>query len=76
MRVPVDTFISRFLSHVRPPGFKRIRHYGLLANCHKRGQLARCRNALALPQPETAVIEAVDAFMRRVTAVDIVRCTC
>lgn len=75
-RLPVDTFISRFLSHVLPPGFKRIRHYGLLASCHKREQLVRCRIALAAPEPEPAVIEAVDAFMRRVAAIDLARCSC
>ena len=75
-RLPVDTFISRFLSHVLPSGFKRIRHYGLLANCHKREQLALCRSALDMPTPDAAVIESVDAFMRRVAEIDVTRCTC
>ena len=75
-RLPVDTFISRFLSHVLPSGFKRIRHYGLLANCHKREQLALCRSALDMPTPDPAVIESVDAFMRRVAGIDVTRCTC
>lgn len=74
--LPVDTFISRFMSHVLPSGFKRIRHYGVLANCHKREQLARCRTALGMPAPEPKVIEAVDAFMRRVASIDIAHCTC
>lgn len=75
-RLPVDTFISRFLLHVLPSGFKRIRHYGLLASCHKREQLARCRSALDLPVPEPAVIEAVNAFMRRVAGINIAHCSC
>jgi hypothetical protein len=33
-------FVRRFLLHVLPPGFKRIRHYGLLASNHKAGRLA------------------------------------
>ena len=74
--MPVDTFISRFLSHVLPPGFKRIRHDGLLANCHEREQLALCRSALDMPTPDPAVIESSDAFMRRVADIDVARCTC
>ena len=72
--LPVETFITRFLQHVLPPGFKRIRHYGLLASCHKREKLAACRLALQAPEPDKAVIETVDAFMRRVTQIDITRC--
>lgn len=74
--VPIDTFISRFMSHVLPSGFKRIRHYGVLANCHKSEQLARCREALDVPAPQPDVIETVDAFMRRVANNDITRCSC
>lgn len=74
--LPVDTFIGRFMSHVLPSGFKRIRHYGVLANCHKREQLARCRTTLGMPAPEPKMIEAVDAFMRRVASIDIAHCTC
>lgn len=75
-RIPIVTFISRFMSHVLPTGFKRIRHYGILASCHKRAKLARCRTALDLPQPDPAVIESVAAFMRRVADVEIAQCTC
>lgn len=40
-------FIRRFLLHALPPGFQRIRHYGLLANAHRRDKLALCRRLLA-----------------------------
>lgn len=43
-----EEFIGRFLSHVLPSGFLRIRHYGFLANCIKREALARCRNLLGV----------------------------
>jgi hypothetical protein len=67
-------FTRRFLQHVLPTGFKRIRHYGLLANCHKREKLAQCRLALQMPQPQTAIIESVQAFMLRVSQIDVLLC--
>src|ERR1700687_2658337 len=39
----------RFLLHVVPKGFHRIRHYGLLANGHRADKLALCRSLLAVP---------------------------
>ena len=73
-QLPADTFIQRFLQHVLPPSFKRIRHYGILASCHKREKLAQCRLALHLPEPQAAIIESVQAFMLRVQQVDLTRC--
>ncbi len=35
MRLPAEEFIRRFLLHVLPKGFMRIRHYGLLTNRHR-----------------------------------------
>ena len=49
--LPTAEFIRRFLHHVLPPGFKRIRHYGLLAANHKRAHLAAARAALKMPEP-------------------------
>ena len=46
-------FIRRFLLHVLPSGFVRIRHYGLLANPHRQAQLAHCR-ALLGEAPESS----------------------
>ena len=42
------TFVARFLQHVLPPGFKRIRHYGLLSAATKSERLAQARLALAI----------------------------
>ena len=42
-------FLRRFLLHVLPKGFVRIRYYGFLANRHRREQLARARELLAVP---------------------------
>ena len=44
-------FIRRFLIHVLPPGFHRIRHYGLLANGNRVANLALARRLLAAPVP-------------------------
>ncbi len=44
MTLPAEDFIHRFLLHVLPKGFQRIRHYGLLANRHKAACLARARH--------------------------------
>jgi hypothetical protein len=38
--------------HVLPEGFQRIRYYGFLANRYREQKLARCRQLLAMPQPE------------------------
>ena len=45
-------FIRRFLLHVLPKGFHRIRHYGLLASAGRKDNIARARQLLAVPQPE------------------------
>lgn len=42
-------FLRRFLLHVIPSGFMRIRHYGILANCKRHQKLARCRELLHAP---------------------------
>jgi len=52
MRLEAQEFIRRFLLHVLPKGFMRIRHYGLLANRGKRDLLAAARRALAAPVPQ------------------------
>ena len=49
MRLPAGEFMRRFLLHVLPDGFHRIRHYGLLANGHRAAKLARCRELLDVP---------------------------
>jgi hypothetical protein len=53
MRLPVSEFIRRFLLHVLPNGFHRIRHYGLFANGHRADKLAQCRRLLQVPSTPT-----------------------
>src|SRR5262249_53303838 len=47
-----EEFIRRFLLHVLPEGFQRIRYYGFLANRYRKQKLARCRELLNIPPPE------------------------
>ena len=66
IRLPGSEFIDRFLLHVLPRGFKRIRHYGLLSPARKTQGLAAARAALKMPPPDPVVIESVADFLRRV----------
>jgi hypothetical protein len=74
MSLPATQFLKRFLLHVLPSGFTRIRHYGLLANRHKRERLAQVRTALNLSSPPPAPVESVETFCQRVLGIDIHRC--
>jgi hypothetical protein len=49
MRLAAGEFIRRFLLHVLPDGFHRIRHYGLFANGHRADKIALCRRLLDAP---------------------------
>jgi hypothetical protein len=51
MTLGTHEFIRRFLMHVLPKGFHRIRHYGLLANGNRAANVARARALLAMPAP-------------------------
>ena len=74
LRLPGTAFIERFLLHVLPAGFKRIRHYGLLSPARKKDGLAAARRALKVPPPQAAVIESVADFLRRVARLESVCC--
>ena len=74
MRPDVDEFIRRFLLHVLPRGFTRLRHYGLLANRNRSRKLARCRALLEQPEAEPLKEETAQELMLRVTGIDIGVC--
>jgi hypothetical protein len=61
MTLPPHEFIRRFLLHVLPRGFHRIRHYGLLAGGSRKASLARARELLAVPEPEPDAASAQPA---------------
>jgi hypothetical protein len=61
MTLASHEFIRRFLLHVLPKGFHRIRHYGLLASAARRANIARVRELLAAPEPDTVRGETTSA---------------
>jgi hypothetical protein len=55
MTLPPFEFIRRFLLHVLPDGFQRIRHFGFLANGNRKAKLAHIRQLLAgMPRQQVA----------------------
>jgi hypothetical protein len=52
MTLEAEEFIRRFLLHVLPAGFQRIRYYGFLGNRYRKEKLARCRHLLGMPAYE------------------------
>lgn len=73
--VTAEQFIGRFLLHVLPSGFMRVRHFGFLASRAKGAQLSRCRELLGLPAelPKPAPV-AADELMLRLTGIDVTKC--
>ena len=59
MTLAADEFIRRFLIHVLPSGFQRIRYYGLLGNRYRRDKLARCRELIGMSKlgPKTDKVD-------------------
>jgi hypothetical protein len=76
MTLPVAEFIRRFLLHVLPEGFVRIRYFGLLSNRHRQRNLARCRELTGQPEvePPPAASEDWRARMIRLTGQDPLVC--
>jgi hypothetical protein len=65
MTLEAEEFIRRFLLHVLPEGFQRIRYYGLLANRYREQKLARCRELLDMPTPERQASEVSKDYRER-----------
>jgi len=61
MTLAAEEFMRRFLLHVLPGGFHRIRHYGLLANAERKHNLALARAQLLQPAPQAAPAEQTTA---------------
>jgi len=58
MTLAINEFIRRFLIHVLPAGFHRIRYYGLLASGKRADNIARARELLAMPLLPVDAIKA------------------
>jgi Putative transposase/Transposase zinc-binding domain len=75
LTLSASEFIRRFLQHLVPPGFCRIRHFGFLASRVKQQRLERCRVLLGqppkpVPQPPPKPVE----WLLRLTGIDIRQC--
>ncbi len=77
MSLPAKEFIRRFLLHVLPDGFVRIRHFGFLANRYKKENIQRCRDLIGtLLQIPEATEKNTQELMLEVTGIDITLCPC
>jgi hypothetical protein len=76
IRLPAGEFMRRFLLHVLPAGFHRIRHSGLFANGHRAAMLARCRELLRVPPAPAEVEGTGDQGQRREAKAEVPTCPC
>jgi hypothetical protein len=74
MTLPAEEFLRRFLCHVLPSGFQRIRHYGLLANRSKQDNLARCRQLLGVAAAEPPRKKTLAEWVLLLLGIDVQRC--
>ena len=75
MTLEAQEFIRRFLLHVLPDGFMRIRHFGFLANRCKKQALTQCRRLLGVnPTPLESPNESVQDLLLKITGIDLSRC--
>ncbi len=75
MTLPAVEFIRRFLLHILPTGFVRIRYYGLFGNGQRQRKLKRCRELLGVgAEPEPIVAENAADLLQRLTGLDIHQC--
>jgi hypothetical protein len=76
MRLPAGEFMRRFLLHVLPDRFHRVRHYGLFANGHRAAMLARCRELLDVPPASVEGGRRGDRDKRRNARAEVPACPC
>jgi hypothetical protein len=72
--IPVEVFTRRFLSHILPDGFHKIRHFGWMAAGRRKAILAAIRQAIHVEPPPAAVKESLSERIWRRTGVDITLC--
>jgi Putative transposase/Transposase zinc-binding domain len=69
MTLTAEEFIRRFLLHVLPDGFQRLRYYGFLCNRYREQKLARCRELLGMPMDPPSAREQSDDYRDHYEAV-------
>lgn len=75
MPLPAEEFIRRFLLHTLPPGFCKIRYYGILSSRNRKSILKNCKNAMAIKESKSK-FEGLNwhEVMKIVTGFDILLC--
>ncbi len=74
--LPADQFIGRFLTHVLPDNFMRIRHYGFLSNGNRKKKLATIRKLLGARPPEPPAVQSAAQWLESVLGIDPNGCPC
>jgi hypothetical protein len=77
MTLKANEFIRRFLLHVLPARYVRIRHFGLLANRKRKDNIAACRKRIDSGKPltkENARIETWQEQLLRICGIDVTTC--
>jgi hypothetical protein len=74
MTLSATEFLRRFLQHILPKGYVRIRYFGILAGCHRKKKMARCRELFNLPPLEDFERENYGDLLLRLFDVDINKC--
>ena len=73
MTISIQEFIRRFLLHILPPGFMKIRHYGLLGNRNKKTKLAICKKLTNTANFEPQEINTLE-ILKKTLGVDFNLC--
>ncbi len=76
MSLPVNQFMGRFLSHVLPSRFMRIRHYGYLANRFKQVRLKQIRSRIGARPPQSRVLILTAQQLLLSLGIDTQKCPC
>lgn len=77
MVLPADEFIRRFLLHIVPTSFMRIRYFGFLANRYRKSKITQCREWLGQPRLIPQVQrKTVQEWILKLTGIDINMCPC
>jgi len=77
MTLDANEFIRRFLMHILPDGFTKIRYYGLLSNRNKKRQISHCRKLLGMPDtviPKDKGKAGWEETLLRITGIDVRIC--
>lgn len=75
MKLDALEFIRRFMLHILPQGFRKIRHFGILASRDKSARISLCRKLTATSFPLTPAVSIIDS-LRKIAGNDFDLCPC